>query len=170
MRGMKTSDSIAEQDERTQARGDEDSLRENTEPVTQKRRRGDESYKARIAPWKWKPGVSANPGGRPKHDLASEIAKVVFENNAEALYKAFCKAAPKGNAYAFKELADRAYGKLRESRVIEHSPHKDVSDDDLQKHVEELEGKLIAHLVEQAYVIAKPPRLRPPGEDDSKVQ
>ena len=167
---MKTSASIAEQDERKQARGDEGPLRENTEPVTQKRRRGDESYKARIAPWKWKPGVSANPGGRPKHDLASEIAKAVFENNAEALYKAFCKAALKGNAYAFNELADRAYGKLKESRVIEHAPFQGISTPDLEAQIEQLEAKLIAGLVEKGYTVTKPPQLLPAAEDDSKVQ
>jgi len=74
------------------------------EPPPQKRRRGDASYVARIAPWKWKPGHCPNPGGRPKNDIAKEIAQAVFANNAEALYKTYTKAALKGNAYAFKEL------------------------------------------------------------------
>jgi len=51
----------------------------------------------------------ARPGGCPKHDLASEIAKACFENNADALYTAFSKALLRGNAYVFKALSDRAY-------------------------------------------------------------
>jgi hypothetical protein len=89
----------------------------------------------------------------------------VFENNAEALYRAFCKTAMKGNAYAFKELADRAYGKLKESRVIEHGPYRDVSTPDLEMHIEQLEAKLIASLVERGYTVTKPPQLLPPADE-----
>jgi hypothetical protein len=166
---MKTSRSIAEQDERKAARGDENtprSSRENTQSVTRKKRRGDAS---RIAPWRWQPGYCPNPGGRPKDDIAQQIAKAVFENNAEELYKAFCKTALKGNAYAFKGLADRAFGKLKESRVIEHAPLQDVSTPDLEEHIRQLQDKLIASLVEQGYTVTKPPQLLPPA-DDPKVQ
>lgn len=62
----------------------------------------------------WKPGQSGNPGGRPKHDVASEIARAVFEGNEEAIYRALCKALLKGNPRLFVALAERAYGKLRE--------------------------------------------------------
>ena len=72
----------------------------------------------RIAAWKRQPGHCPNPGGRPKHDLAAEIARAAFENNREALYKAFTKAALRGNAYAFKELAGHAYGKLKETHQV----------------------------------------------------
>jgi hypothetical protein len=57
-------------------------------------------------------GVSGNPGGRPKNDLAKQIAQAVFEQNEEAIYIAMTKALLKGNAYTFKELAERAFGKL----------------------------------------------------------
>jgi hypothetical protein len=41
----------------------------------------------------WRPGQSGNPKEGPvRHDLASEIARAVFEHNAEALYAAFTKA------------------------------------------------------------------------------
>ena len=39
----------------------------------------------------WKPGQSGNPGGRPKQDDAAIIARAVFENNPEAIYKAIEK-------------------------------------------------------------------------------
>lgn len=61
----------------------------------------------------WKPGQSGNPGGRPKHDVSSEIARAVFEGNEEAIYRAMCKALFKGNPRVFVALAERAYGKLR---------------------------------------------------------
>ena len=96
---MKTADSIEQQPERKAARdnGDEGvSRRENTPPSRVKMKKLEAS---RIAPWRWQPGHCPNPGGRPKHDLAAEIAKACFENNADALYKAFSKALLKGNAY-----------------------------------------------------------------------
>jgi len=60
----------------------------------------------------WKPGQSGNPGGRPKHDVASEIARAVFEGNEQAIYRAMCKVLLKGNPKVFQALADRAYGKI----------------------------------------------------------
>lgn len=60
----------------------------------------------------WPKGVSGNPGGRPKRDVASEIARAVFEGNEEAIYRAMLKALKKGNPKVFKELADRGFGKL----------------------------------------------------------
>ena len=63
----------------------------------------------------WKPGESGNPGGRPKNDLAREIAQAIFQNDAEAIYAAFAKALRSGNAYSFDVLANRAFGKLKET-------------------------------------------------------
>ena len=62
----------------------------------------------------WKPGQSGNPGGRPKRDVASEIARAVFEGNEEVIYRAMLKALKKGNPRVFKELAERGFGKLRQ--------------------------------------------------------
>jgi len=66
----------------------------------------------------WKPGQSGNPGGRPKRDLAAEIARMIFERDTEAIERAFAAALRKGDARVFKALADRAYGKPRQQ--IEH--------------------------------------------------
>jgi hypothetical protein len=48
-----------------------------------------------------------------------------------------------GNAYAFKELAERAYGKMKERHELtgpDGRPiqYQDVSDEDLQKRVDEI--------------------------------
>lgn len=67
----------------------------------------------------WKPGQSGNPGGLPKDDVSRAIARAAFENDPAALIKAFHGVLRKGNAYTFKELADRAYGKVKDR--IEHS-------------------------------------------------
>jgi hypothetical protein len=61
----------------------------------------------------WPKGVSGNPAGRPKGDLASEIARAVFENNPEGIYQAMLRELRKGNARVFAVLADRAYGKVK---------------------------------------------------------
>ena len=62
----------------------------------------------------WKPGQSGNPGGRPKRDLAAEIARAIFEKDAEAITRAFAAQLKKGNAKVFTALADRAYGRPRQ--------------------------------------------------------
>lgn len=64
-------------------------------------------------------GQSGNPSGRVKNDIAAEIARAIFENDAEAIYRAFAKGLRSGNAYAFSVLADRGFGKLKEK--VEHS-------------------------------------------------
>jgi CO/xanthine dehydrogenase Mo-binding subunit len=66
----------------------------------------------------WKPGQSGNPGGRPKRDLAAEIARAIFEQDSEAITRAFAAELKKGNAKVFAALADRAYGKPRQQ--VEH--------------------------------------------------
>jgi hypothetical protein len=139
---MKTSDSIGQQEERKANKNGSDNAqpsRENTPSVRPKLKQRDAS---RIAAWRWQPGKSANPGGRPKRDLAAEIARAVFEQNAEALYKAYTKAALKGNAYAFKELADRAYGKLKERHEVEVGPYREATDEQIQQRIRELERQL----------------------------
>jgi hypothetical protein len=42
----------------------------------------------RTKEWRWRPGQSGNPIGK-RNDVAAEIARAVFEQNTEALYKAF---------------------------------------------------------------------------------
>ena len=99
---MRTADSIAQQAER--------------KPVTT--RESKQAKTARIAPYQWQPGQSGNPKGARKSDVARRIAKQIFENNEEEAYVALAKALLKGNAYVFKELAERAYGKLTEHHVL----------------------------------------------------
>lgn len=78
----------------------------------------------------------------PKHDVAKEIAKAIFENNPDMVYKAFAKAIAKGNAYAFQVLADRGYGKLKEQHQVEVGPYRDLSDDELRDRIAKLQEQL----------------------------
>lgn len=82
----------------------------------------EKSIKNLVAPWP--KGVSGNPGGRPKDDLAAQIARAVFSENKEQIYKAMAEAILKGNAYSFEVVANRAYGKLKEK--IEHSASEEL--------------------------------------------
>ena len=59
----------------------------------------------------FKPGQSGNPSGRPKKDIAADIARQLFEGNAELIAKAMLKQLKKGNPKVFAILADRAWGK-----------------------------------------------------------
>ena len=60
----------------------------------------------------FKPGNRANPGGRPKHDIAAEIARAVFEGDEQAIRKAMKAQLKRGNSKAYAILAERGYGKL----------------------------------------------------------
>ena len=74
--------------------------------------------------------------------MAAEVARAIFENNPDMVYKAFAKAIAKGNAYAFQVLADRGYGKLKESIQHEISPYHDMSEDQLRERISQLEQEL----------------------------
>ena len=115
----------------------------------QKHRRGDASYTARVAPWRFKPGQSGNPGGKPKHDIAKEIAQAIFLNNAEMIYAAYTKMLRRGNAYCFQVLSDRAFGKLKERHEVEVGPYRDMTEDELRERIAKLQeelGVLPAHI------------------------
>ena len=140
---MKTSDSIEQQPERKAARDNReqaDSSPTSTPPARKKSGRGDAS---RIAPWRWQKGFAPNPTGKNgRNDLAAQIARAAFENNADALYQAFSRALLKGNAYCFKELSDRAYGRLKEHVAVDVGPYRDMTDDDLKARIADLEKQL----------------------------
>ena len=61
----------------------------------------------------WKPGQSGNPGGRPKRDIAAEIAAAAFEMDREGILKAVRAGlkSKKLNPKLFEVLADRGFGK-----------------------------------------------------------
>jgi hypothetical protein len=156
----KTAESIERQESRKRDEKTADSSRflsENSSPVSQKRGRGDGM---RLKPYWFQPGQSGNPGGRPKVDLASEIARALFEQDGPAIFAAFQKVLRKGSPYAFQVLSDRAFGKLKETNAIEYSPYKDLSDEDLEVRIRELEEKLGYRSPE--------PKILPPASDDSK--
>ena len=101
---------------------------------------------AHLALYRFQPGVSANPGGRPKVDVAAELARTVIEENFEAIKAAFSKVLKEASPYAFQVLSDRAYRKLKETHAIEPNPYKHLSDEELEARIKELEQKLVNDL------------------------
>ena len=103
---MRTAETIAQQAEANPQR---------TENTSKGRGRHPNS-RANLRPFR--PGVSGNPGGKPKYDVAAALARAIIEENQEEAYKGLAKALLKGNAYVFKELAERGYGKLKEKMEV----------------------------------------------------
>lgn len=71
---------------------------------------------ANLAP-PFQPGQSGNPGGRPKNDMAKEIAQAIFEENVPAIKKAYLKLLKRGSLGAFELLSNRAYNKVAQPLV-----------------------------------------------------
>lgn len=85
-------------------------------PKTDKRGTHPNSLKNLMPPWP--KGFCANPGGKNQHDSCKMISRMIFESNFQSVYEAQLGAVLSGNAYAYKEHADRAYGKIKESLDI----------------------------------------------------
>ena len=120
-----------------------------------------------LKPFKWKPGQSGHlTGQRPNIDTARNIAKKIFENNQEALYKAYGKAALRGNAYCFEVLANRAYGKLKERIEYEVSEYREVSEKALIDRIQQLESNIDSYRLRGSPrgSILPPQGIEPPPE------
>jgi hypothetical protein len=118
---VKTAESIERQESRKKDAKSSVFCAHNNTPISTKQpRNGTE----RLKPFRFQPGQSGNPGGRPKVDLAAEIAKALFDQDAEAIFAAFQKVLRKGSPYAFQVLSDRAFGKMKETIAHEHSRTK----------------------------------------------
>ena len=88
----------------------------------------------------WPKGVSGNPGGRPKTDLAAEIARLAFEGMNPRDAAQAMRTIAKRNPKMFQVLADRAYGKLK-IPIESRSPLDDLTDDQLRERLKILRAK-----------------------------
>lgn len=68
-------------------------------------------------PYRFKPGESGNPGGRPRKDLSAEIAEAIFAEHGEEIYKAMLAKLLKGDAKVFTALAERPWGKPKQALI-----------------------------------------------------
>jgi hypothetical protein len=126
----------------------EESKAQSVKEPSKKRKVHPNSLKNLVAPWP--KGYAPNPGGKNRHDVAREIAQAVFSQNREHIYQAMSKALMAGNAYVFKELADRAYDKLKESKEVKHV-YEEVADADLNERITQIERDLgLAREIDEA--------------------
>ena len=104
----------------------------------------------------WKPGECPNPGGKPKHDVASSFARAVIEGSLDVAYAGFSKQLAKGDAYAFTQLAERGYGKLLQKQELTGKDGgpvhlAQISDADLNARIAQLERDLgLAGAIDEA--------------------
>lgn len=124
---MKTAESIAQQQEQTQSS-------KSLNPEKPKRKMHPNSLKNLIP---YVPGVSGNPGGEPGYDVAAALCRAVIEGVQGEAYKGLSKQLAKGNAYALQVVADRGYGKLKETKEIVRK-YQNVPREDLAKRITEL--------------------------------
>jgi len=106
-----------------------------------------------LARYRFKPGESGNPSGRPKNDKAREIARAIFEQNPEAIYEGMGKALLNGHPNAFRELANRAYGKITQALEVagpDGGPweYRDLSEQQVDDRIRELQHELDGGLTE----------------------
>src|ERR1700679_808320 len=131
---MRTADSIEETKAAKSLKGASSELGRDGKRKG-KRGKHPNSLKAlKVAPWP--KGVSGNPGGLPGYDVSAQLARAVIEENREAIYIGLAKAAITGNAYVFKEVSERGYGKLKETLDVTNYRAK-VKDEDLDKRIKE---------------------------------
>lgn len=71
-------------------------------------------------PYKFKPGKSGNPGGRPKSKHISEaLNKALASGKADELAAVLLKLAKKGSVAAIREVADRTEGKPNQQVTVD---------------------------------------------------
>lgn len=106
------------QDMRTAQKIEERAEQASTQPTRSKRKMHPNSIR-NLKPQPWPKGMSGNPGGKPGYDVAAKIARQVFALNEKEIYEGMASGVIAGNAYTFDVVANRGYGKLKETVVHE---------------------------------------------------
>ena len=88
-----------------------------------------------LAPWP--KGRSGNPGGEPGYDVAAWLCRKVIEENLRTTYKGLAKQLGKGNGYVLNVMADRGYGKLKETKEVFHK-YQEMADKDLDERIADI--------------------------------
>jgi hypothetical protein len=141
---MRTADSIEE----TKAANSQDAESFGRDGKRKGKRGKSENSLRNLKPYI--PGVSGNPSGKPGYDVAAVLARAVIEGCTPEAYKGLAKALSKGNAYVFKELAERGYGKLKEIQQVTHV-YEEVKDADLNTRIADIERDLgLARAIDEA--------------------
>lgn len=73
--------------------------------------------------------------------MSQIIARAVIEENAEGIYKAYARQLLKGGAFAFQVIAERGFGKLKETRDT-GADFNEIPDSSLEERVTQLEREL----------------------------
>lgn len=136
-----------------------------------------------LKPYHWKPGISGNPGGRPKGQLTveqvqsifqeiaklpiSEIEKISIDKNESGIRASvamtFMQALKSGDAARLSFLLDRAVGKVKDVVEAHNHDHKEALDTVPKKTL----GEYLKYVQGGTDAEQDPPRATPGNTKDS---
>jgi hypothetical protein len=121
--------------------------------TTKRRGRAEE-----LAPFRWKPGQSGNPGGRPKSKPITDKLLEVLEDpkECEALVRVWLKNAQKGSVTHLREILDRVEGRVALPVDVSGHVTHEMTDEEKARAREVL-----------ARITAYDAQLLPPASDDT---
>jgi hypothetical protein len=118
-----------------------------------------------LAPFRWKPGQSGNPGGRPKRKPLTDKLLEVLEDpkELEALVRVWLKSAQKGSVMHLREILDRVEGRVALPVDVSGHVTHEMTDEEKARARE-----VLARMTE--YAAQDAARSLPPANDDAELK
>jgi hypothetical protein len=122
-----------------------------------------------LAPFRWKPGQSGNPGGRPKRKPLTDTLLEVLEDpkQLEALVRVWLKSAQKGSIMHLREILDRVEGRVALPVDVSANVTHELTDEE-KARAREVLARMTEYAAQDAAQDAA--RSLPPASDDAELK